>query len=870
LSTPGDTPIGNPKSKIQIPLVAWVSLDTADSDPVRFWSYVIAALDMLEPDCGAVALALLQSPQPPPIETVLTPLLNALSTLPADAVLVLDDYHLIDTPAIHTALTFLLDYLPPCLHLVITTRADPPLPLTRLRARGQLTELRATDLRFTANEAAAFLTELMGLPLSADDVAALEARTEGWIAGLQLAALALRDHSDLGGFIRAFTGSHRFVVDYLADEVLTRQPSHLQRFLLQTSILDRMCGPLCDAVTDFGLPILEFEIHSSIQNPKSKIQNSQLILEQLERANLFVTPLDAERRWYRYHHLFAEVLRARLQSGVSPAEVATLHRQASAWYAQHGAVPDAIQHALAAEAPDIAAQLIETHGQRLIARGELLSLTRWLRLLPDTTLRARPRLFILLAWLLPNTGALADAARYRAEAEALLADTPDPVLRSEFLALQLQPLIFQDRTDEVITLGRQVLEYLPVEHFFHSVSGIITGLALLRQSQLAEAEQILTAAVIEAREKQALFFLVSGLARLALVAVERGEFAQAEQFSAEALAECRSPNGTLSPIAGMALVGLGRLRGWQGRLDDATRTLEESLELCGQLNAAPFFFLDGYTGLADLYLSQGRFPEALHQLALAEERVRRFANPAFMATIAAHRASIWRAQGNPLFIAWLNDRDPTSEEPLTAVRDTEYVTLVRGLIDTNQVPAALRWIDRLAAFAHDTDRKRSEVDMLVLRVIALHHQGEVRAARTALVRALALAAPMGYVSMFVAEGAPMGALLQQAHAFSSVPSYVEKLLAAFGRTGGRGLSPEGIDPATSVLNPQSSVLVEPLSARELEILRLIADGQSNQAIADTLIIAVSTVKRHINNLSGKLAVQSRTQALVRARELQLL
>jgi LuxR family maltose regulon positive regulatory protein len=445
------------------------------------------------------------------------------------------------------------------------------------------------------------------------------------------------------------------------------------------------------------------------------------------------------------------------------------------------------------------------------------------------------------------------------------------VLRSEFLALQLQPLIFQDRTDEVIALGRQVLEYLPVEHFFHSVSGIITGLALLRQSQLAEAERILIVAVAEAREKQALFFLVSGLARLALVAVERGEFARAEQLSVEALAECRGPNGALSPIAGMALVGLGRLRLWQGRWDEATRTLEESLELCGQLNAAPFFFLDGYTGLADLHLAQGRFPEALHQLALAEEHVRRFANPAFMATIAAHRASIWRAQGNPAFSTWLNDRLPTSEAPLTAVRDTEYLTLVRGLIDTHQVPAALGLLDRLAAFARDTGRRRSEVDMLVLRVMALQRQGEARTAHTALDRALALAAPMGYVTIFVEEGAPMAALLREARASSSVPSYVETLLAAFPDFGIPILD-FGLETPLEIQNRQSKIqnLVEPLTPRELEVLRLLAAGASNGAIAEALIISIGTAKKHVNNILAKLDVRSRTQAAIWARDHGLL
>jgi LuxR family maltose regulon positive regulatory protein len=305
--------------------VAWVSLDTADSDPLRFWSYVIAALDLLQPDSGAAALALLQSPQPPPIEAVLTPLLNALSTLPTDAVLILDDYHLIDAPPIHSALAFLLDRLPPQLHLVLTTRADPPLPLTRLRARGQLTELRADDLRFTADETAAFLTELMGLPLSADDVAVLEARTEGWIAGLQLAAVAAREHAHPAQYIQAFTGDHRFIIDYLVDEVLERQPAHIKSFLLHTAILDQLCGPLCDAVMGLTPDERHAEVSESVPNTDHHLSSfvlrpssgsySQLILEQLEHANLFLTALDDARHWYRYHPLFAEVLRSRLIGG---------------------------------------------------------------------------------------------------------------------------------------------------------------------------------------------------------------------------------------------------------------------------------------------------------------------------------------------------------------------------------------------------------------------------------------------------------------------------------------------------------------------------------------------------------------------------
>jgi LuxR family transcriptional regulator, maltose regulon positive regulatory protein len=851
--------------------VAWIGLDARDNDPTTFVRYLVAALQKLEPAVGAALPGLLQSPASPPLDVLLTILINDLTLLPGSCVLVLDDYHTLPSPAIQQAVGFLIDHLPPMLHLVIATREDPSLPLARLRARRHVAELRAEHLRFTADEVAVFLTEVMGLGLTPSDVLALETRTEGWIAGLQLAALAMQDNNDYTGFITAFTGSNRFIVDYLVDEVLSRQPPHIQSFLLHTSILDRMCGPLCDMV-------LESEMAQSATSstrhaqPEQRAQ-SQALLEQLERANLFVSPLDAERYWYRYHHLFAEVLAERLRRE-TPAETrAILHRRASLWYAQHDWIPEAIEHALAAESPDGAAALIETHGQRLMARGELIALTRWLRLLPDDTLRARPSLLILLAWLLPNTGALADVARYRAEAEALLAAAPDPALKSELLALQLQPLIFQDRTAEVIVIGTQVLEHLPVEHFFHSGSGVITGLAHLRQSQLEQAERILSAAVVEARTRQSLFFVVSGLTRLAMVAAERGDFAQAERHYADALAACRGPSGKLSPIAGMALVGLGNLRAWQGQADDAMRTLEQSLELCGQLIAAPFFFLDGYTGLADLLAARGRFAEAFHQLALAEDRVRRFDNPVFMDTIAAHRASMWRAQGSPSFQTWLDTHQQRLEDPLTFVREKEYETLIHGLIDTNQAAAALSAVDRLEDFARRTGRIRSEVDLLVLRAMAAQQQGKLPIASTALARALALAAPMGYTRVFIESGAPVVALLEAHSAQRKAQSdplqrFCERLLAAIERSDGAQA-----DTTNVVLRPNAPMrqpLAEPLTAREIEVLGLIAAGASNGAIAQRLIVSVGTVKKHTANIFGKLQVESRTQAVARARELGLL
>ena len=366
---------------------AWLSLDEGDNDPTRFLTYLVAALQTIAPDIGEGVLSVLQSPQPPPTESILTALLNEITAVPDDFVLVLDDYHVIDARPVDAALTFLLEHLPPQMHLVITTREDPQLPLARLRARGQLTELRAADLRFTPSEAAAFLNEVMGLNLSAEDIAALETRTEGWIAGLQLAALSMRGREDVPGFIRAFAGDNRYIVDYLVEEVLQRQPERVRSFLLQTSILDRLSGPLCDAVTGQ--------------------EEGNALLEALERGNFFVVPLDDRRHWYRYHHLFADVLHAHLMAE-QPDQVPTLHRRASEWYEQHGSAADAIRHALAAEDFERAADLVELAVPAMRRSRQEATLLGWLKALPDELIQCRPVLSVAYA------GTLLQAASSRA------------------------------------------------------------------------------------------------------------------------------------------------------------------------------------------------------------------------------------------------------------------------------------------------------------------------------------------------------------------------------------------------------------------------------------------------------------------------
>ncbi len=389
-----------PDAPIRAEQAAWLSLDAGDNDPVQFLRYLVAALQTVAPEIGRATLVVLQAAQAPPIDLLLLLLANDLSALPNPCILVLDDYHVIDAPAVHQALTFLLDHLPPQLHLVIATRVDPPLPVARLRVRRQLAELRAHDLRFTPEEAALFLREVMELPLSVEDVWALEERTEGWIAGLQLAALSLHDRppEQMARFINAFAGSHRFVVDYLVDEVLARQPAHLQTFLLQTSILERLSGALCDAVVFGNQPDSPTQHHAEGAQLHPQYLYSQLILEELERSNLFIVPLDEERRWYRYHHLFAQLLRARLATGASQDAVASLHRRASVWFEQHGLLSEAVQHVLAARDWGQAARLLEQHAEPMVMRGEFRMLHRWLQELPPDVVRKQPHLLLAHAW----------------------------------------------------------------------------------------------------------------------------------------------------------------------------------------------------------------------------------------------------------------------------------------------------------------------------------------------------------------------------------------------------------------------------------------------------------------------------------------
>jgi len=854
--------------------VAWLSLDAADSDPRQFLRYLVAAFQTIAPAAGHAALAVLQSAQPPPLETLMPVVANDLVQAAEGCVLVLDDYHTIDGPAVHQVLAYLLDHLPPQLHLVIATRVDPPLPLARLRARGQLTELRAHDLRFTPAEAAQFLQEVMGLPLTVADVMALEARTEGWIAGLQLAALTLqnRPREQMADFIDAFTGSHRFVVDYLVDEVLARQPGHLLTFLLQTSILERLSGGLCDAV------VLGDASGLSSAAPSGGQAYSQLILEQLERSNLFIVPLDDDRHWYRYHHLFAQVLRERLASGASQNMVASLHRRASGWFEGQGLIVEAVQHALAAHDWERAASLIEAHGLLLMVRGEVHTVLAWLDMLPDMQLRARPFLFVIQALGLLFTNQLeAVDARLQDAEQRVVADASDDHSRTilGFVAL-LRGDTARTRGEitRCVILSQRALEILPAtQEIARRAASLNLAYEFLVNGNVAPRNEHLLREAARSYDTGDLVAALRGVVTLADFQRRKGRLHQAATTYREAAGIPPEPLGLRALINGASYYfGLGDLLRERNELGAAQDLLRQGREMVlAGLNVDAEPTTAGYRALARLQQVRGESNAALATLAELQEvaQQRTFA-PHLLTRVAAARAHLALLQGDlPAATRWADSSGLHVHDELTYLHECEYLTLARIRIAQSRSGATpphlsdtLHFLHRLMEDAETGSRMDSLIEIVVLRALALHKQGELNAALAALEHALVLAAPEGYVRVFVDEGAPMASLLAQAPA----DAYAEKLLAV--------LRAEGIDPAAVPHTATSTSLASPpkgeqLTERELEVLRLLAAGRSNQAVASELIVAVGTVKRHVNSILSKLGVESRLEAVARARDLGL-
>ncbi len=846
--------------------VAWLSLDADDNDPVRFFIYLIAALEAIQPDVGTDARALLQSPQPPPLKTALTMLINSLTAVSFDFVLLLDDYHIIEQQAIHEGLTFLLDHLPPQMHLVIASRADPPLPLARLRTHNQLIELRAAALRFTLDEAVMFLNQAMGLDLSPEDIAALEARTEGWIAGLQLAALSMRGQvtEHAADFIAAFRGSHHHIIDYLAEEVMARQPEEIHDFLCQTSILDHLTAPLCNAVTGR--------------------EDSETILHQLEHANLFLISLDGQRQWYRYHHLFADFLRSRLHQIIPPSSppgtkkegIAELHRRASEWYAQNGLMPPAIDHAISAGDLERAANLIEQVAEATMMRSEVTTLLGWVESLPVEVTRAHPRLCVYHAVILLLNGHPLDVIQDRLQ-DAIAADTAG-VAAGEIMTLRAFIATCQADTRQSAELSQQALELLPAESlFFRSYIAAYMGLPHLISGDVVAAARVFSEAARVGEQAGNLIIVVISLCRLAHIALIQGQLHKAKKFYEQALdlATIRSnqdgQSKLLRPVAGMPLMGLGDLlREWND-LEAATHHLIEGIELSDRWSEIASLY--GYFSLAQVKQAQGDTAGARQAIQTARQLAENFdAMEMDDILVATYQVRLWVAQGDlAAALGWVEERgldrhigpDELEREIAAPLLTAfEYIPLTQVRLAQGQPDEALAVLKLLGQMAETAQWTGFLIEILALQALAFQAQGNVTQAMISLEQALFLAEPEGYVRLFIDKGPAMAALLRQAAARSIAVDYVGKLLAALaGETPGQEPSP--------IVHPPSP-LVEPLSERELEVLRLTAAGLSNREIAQELIVAVSTVKTHLNNIYRKLDVSSRTQAVARARDLKLM
>lgn len=833
----------NPESRMP---VAWLTLDNEDNDLSRFLLYLATALGTLKAGIGDSLIAILQSPQPLPPQVAMTALINDLTdSLPTPFSLVLDDYHVLISKQVHTTVTFLLDHLPPQMHLVILTRADPPLPLPSLRARNQLAELRAADLRFTLEEAATFLNTVMGLKLPIENIVALEERTEGWISGLQLAGLSMQGREDMQEFVSAFTGSNHFVVDYLVEEVFNRQPEAMREFLLKTSILDRLTAPLCNALTNQT--------------------NGQVVLDSLEHANLFVIPLDDEQRWYRYHYLFADAIRNRLLQ-TQPEWIPSLHRHAAEWYEQNGFVADAIRHALAAEEIDKAARLIERNAQPMLMRRELITLANWLKAVEEQ-LDKRPRLCVYQAWVLFFTGQMSDLERYLQKAEQLVSTNvpTDGVGQRDILgqiaAIRTGVAFIHGDADRAIDLARQALEYLPEGNF--EARAIVTyalGGAFWLRGDIIAAGNAFGDLERNGRAAGNMPVVVMALCSLARLRALKGQLRHAAAIFREAIQLATSQYGQLLPIAAEACAGLGHILYEWNDLDAAADYIKKYAEI-SQFSGVISYKILSQVLLARLYLAKGESDKAFDLLYLAERLAERSTLGIDTDTrFAAYRINIRLDGGDQESAVRIAiERGLGLEDTGNWRREPEYIAFVRVLLAQDEYDKALTLVEKLIYSAESGGLFGYVVELLPLQALIFYAKGAFPQALGILERSLSFAQPEGYIRTFVDNGALMADLLHQARSHSIVHKYVSKLLSEF-----------DMMRVPSIAVPTNQSIFEPLSERELEILRLVAWGKSNQQIADELIIARGTVKKHLNNIFGKLGVQSRTQCVAQARELKLL
>ena len=851
--------------------VAWLSLDENDNNAERFLIYVISTLQTVSPNLGTGILDALQSSQIPSIDSILTVLLNEISVIPDNVILVLDDYHLTDSKSVDDVLTFLIEHLPPQMHLVITTREDPSLPIPRLRVRNQLTEIRAADLRFTPSEATEFLNQVMNLDLSVEEVAALETRTEGWIAGLQLAAISMKGQEDVHEFIQAFAGDHRYIVDYLVEEVLQRQPEATRNFLLQTSILDRLNGPLCDAVIG--------------NHPEGTSQTqSKTLLETLQRGNFFLIPLDDKRHWYRYHHLFADVLHMHLMTEQSD-QVSTLHKRASEWYEQNNLRADAIRHALSAEDFERAAELIERSIPSLRQSRQESTLLGWLKALPDELVQNHPVLNINYAGTLLQSGQFDGVESRLRDVEQWLATPEDirerPVYVSEEEFQRVPSSVHMYHAAIALAKGdvanamehaHKVLELARVDDDFpRGAASSLLGLASWTSGDLETAYEMFSKGMAHLQKVGFISDVVGGSVTLADIRITQGRLREAMNIYEHGLELATKPGAPALRGAADMHVGMSGLYFERNELNTAEQHLLKSREL-GELNGLPKNPYRWRVAMAQLQETQGDLDDARDLLDEAESLYMGDFSPNVRPTPAL-KARIWIKQGElEKALAWAREQKLSIEEDASYLREFEQITFARILLSQYQTDHligllhdAMGLLERLLKAADEGGRIGSVIEILVLQALAHQMQEDIPAALPSLERALKLAEPESYMRIFLAEGENMADLIREIAKRGFLPNYTDKLLSAF-KAERKGMDVETRPSA----EPASSSLIEPLSQRELEVLRLFKTELSGPEIARELVIGLSTVRTHTKSIFSKLNVNNRRAAVKRAEELNLI
>jgi len=827
---------------------AWLSLDEGDNDPIRFLQYLLTALLPISPAIADNLLEIPQGIQPDQFENIINHLVNNLASSPKPFVLVLDDFHVIQSEAILRIVSYLLEHLPQQMHIAILTRTDPPLPLSRLRVRGQLLDIRADQLRFTEAEIAAFLNTTGGINLSDQDLSAMEARTEGWIAGIQLAALSMQSSRDIHGFVSAFTGSHHYVMDYLAEEVLKVQSGNVSAFLLHTSMLERMCGPLCEAI---------------LGATSTEPVDGQAMLETLEEMNLFVIPLDNERRWYRYHHLFADVLRKRLENQYSHL-LPELYRRASQWYEQNGFISESIQLAISACDQDRAAHLIEQNGCFLLISGEVSTFLNWTDSIEYES-KTRPWLAIQRAWALALSGHLDQVEATLQVPEQLLTPLEPTIEVRTMLGTMAAARAYcadsRGDTHLAAEYAQKALEQLPdcssISRSIRSVAVLILGDSSWINGDLERATHAYTKSIGIGRDAGNAHMVITANSSLADIYLEQGQLHRAADTYTRSLQLAVRPDGQSSPLASRNLAGLGRISFERNQMEDAYEYIRRCIDLCRQWGDVALQAV-AWAMLARLEQVRGNLKEAQEAARYAVQLADEHPLSTYRSIqVKSDLARVWLAQGDLGKVSQLIQNEGLAvNDDIPYQREPEYVILLRVLMAQRNIEAALGFSERLLQKAQAAGRMGLVTEVLILQALAFQEKKDTEHALASLGRSFSLAQPEGFVRLFLDEDEPMTRLLCQAQSRRVGSNYATDLLSTIGRSSG-------------MTKPSLQLLVEPLTTRELEVLKFIETGDSNQEIAEKLVISSATVKRHITNIYSKLGVKSRTQSIAIGRELNL-